>query len=876
MLVIREGEDHLIEDDAQLPYKLIKNLGHGHTATVEMVKDMNTGSLFARKVIPIYASRGERKHIFHNEIKIIRRLAPHRHIIRVFATYVAKRQVGLILHPVADGGDLATFLQDFEEAKAAQPEQPEIIKILESSFGCLAGGLEFMHRQNIRHKDIKPQNILVHRGSMIYTDFGFSLDHSAIGRSTTTGVPHAFTRKYCAPEVSDYGPRNSKSDIFSLGCVFLDILSTLHEELVPLDPGKSYSESLENSQMRAYLKNWNRLGLITSDMLHSRPEDRPSAQAITVYLKHYEVDRFCADCKADMQNPSGVLAANTSTLGTESHSVEDAIWHPYKDMLEVNKDTMLLQQKDQVKNTPVQSRAVTSGSLFANLLGSRSVQSPLTRPVRDRSQLISLGIHDQYPIKDDRSVTYGYDLGLPDLDTPNNDDAYAIAIFNPQNDIVGTDSDHTFVNATMRGTKLVLEKNGYYAKPVPIKIPKSLEPLPPILLENPMNFLYFHHFMNHTARILAAHDCDQNPFRQILPDMAIKDENIMNLLLAFSAMHRARLLNHPGPSNRIAVWLSEVFQNLRKALQPASDASQITNSTLALPIMMASLEIVSPNVFEVWIPWQAHLTIARQILAQDETRTANYLDPAADFLIRWFGYLDVIGSLSGNRNEQPLSYFCLSTADLDVEEDFWIDCITGFTSRCLGILARIAGLAKQCEPARIDEDGYIREHWRPEPDIMMRAEIILRELLSCLSPNRFVYKRCDRHLPNISESERSWDDVEINALNEAFLWAGLIHLYQRVLGRPATDPDVQNAAREIIGLLYKIRRQSPASVLSVFPMFTAGCIALDERQREVIMERLRLVEGFGTAQAHNARSLLKKVWDTGKPWESLISGEFLG
>lgn len=94
--------------------------------------------------------------------------------------------------------------------------------------------------------------------------------------------------------------------------------------------------------------------------------------------------------------------------------------------------------------------------------------------------------------------------------------------------------------------------------------------------------------------------------------MAVRDENILNLLLAFSASHRARLLNHPEPANRIAVWVQDVFPKLRASL--ASNNNQISNTTLAPAIMMASLEIISPNTFEVPISWQNHLTIARQMI----------------------------------------------------------------------------------------------------------------------------------------------------------------------------------------------------------------------------------------------------------------------
>jgi hypothetical protein len=48
---------------------------------------------------------------------------------------------------------------------------------------------------------IKPQNILVHNGQMIYTDFGIAFDAS--GQDTTTsGFPGAHTKRYCAPEVA--------------------------------------------------------------------------------------------------------------------------------------------------------------------------------------------------------------------------------------------------------------------------------------------------------------------------------------------------------------------------------------------------------------------------------------------------------------------------------------------------------------------------------------------------------------------------------------------------------------------------------------------------------------------------------------------------
>lgn len=75
-----------------------------------------------------------------------------------------------------------------------------------------------------------------------------------------------------------------------------------------------------------------------------------------------------------------------------------------------------------------------------------------------------------------------------------------------------------------------------------------------------------------------------------------------------------------------------------------------------------------------------------------------------------------------------------------------------------------------------------------------------------------------------------------------------MHLYRRVLGKPPDDADVTAAIRQIVALLYKVRRGSSAEACLLFPMFVAGCDAQDEGQREKIMDRLRGVEGFGMTQ----------------------------
>jgi hypothetical protein len=109
------------------------------------VEDQYTGRVFARKVFRIGGSSAERKRIFENEIRVVQRLAPHHHITRIFATYVGRREVGLLLTPVANRGSLDAFLQDAHEGLLTPAE----LDILNNSFGCLTSGLEFMHAQKV-------------------------------------------------------------------------------------------------------------------------------------------------------------------------------------------------------------------------------------------------------------------------------------------------------------------------------------------------------------------------------------------------------------------------------------------------------------------------------------------------------------------------------------------------------------------------------------------------------------------------------------------------------------------------------------------------------------------------------------------------------
>jgi serine/threonine protein kinase len=300
-----EGDDHVIADESQLPFAHIKILGSGHSGVVEKVVDVTTGTEFARKKMAIRSksARAEMERIFRNEISIIRGLQRHHHIIRVFASYMAKREIGLILEPVADEGDLNRFLEHVEEVREANifdPRLARLLPIIDRAFGCLASGLAFMHKKRIRHKDIKPQNVLIYRGSVLYTDFGYSLNTNQFSHSTTEGQPDSLTRRYAAPEVLANGERNSSSDTFSLGCVYLELLSAISDNPDLTPNMETFSRDLDKIQrclLSAQLPQ--RLAFLRSIIMLMTTRDRqsrPKARQVSKEIMRYN-ELCCPACR---------------------------------------------------------------------------------------------------------------------------------------------------------------------------------------------------------------------------------------------------------------------------------------------------------------------------------------------------------------------------------------------------------------------------------------------------------------------------------------------------------------------------------------------------------------------------------------------------
>jgi len=166
--------------------------------------------------------------------------------------------------------------------------------------------------------DIKPKNILMRnmdsssrphkrKWKPYIADFGIARNYTSLAASETDG-PTMFTRKYAAPEVVDRQSRGLSADIFSLGCVFLEI-KTVITSYIDRDRGLSKLQSiLEENPLSDYSYSANIDALrihfgkshdqaksevppeheqgvfVIWDMLEEDPLKRPSASALKKYL----------------------------------------------------------------------------------------------------------------------------------------------------------------------------------------------------------------------------------------------------------------------------------------------------------------------------------------------------------------------------------------------------------------------------------------------------------------------------------------------------------------------------------------------------------------------------------------------------------------
>ncbi|KAH0564817.1 hypothetical protein GP486_001790 [Trichoglossum hirsutum] len=219
-----DGRHRHLDQDADTHFHILGILGRGGFGEVDHVRSKLSLEEYARKRMyrkRVFSRDKMAMQTFENELANLKRLS-HRHLVKLVGSYTDPKFIGLLMSPVADC-DLKAFLE-------REPFPKGDLYLLRGFFGCLCSAVLYLHNSKCRHKDLKPGNILVYKNKVLITDFGTARDWSDQSHSTTIGKSSAYTPGYAAPEVVDQEPRNTSADIWSLGCIYLDMATILRGE----------------------------------------------------------------------------------------------------------------------------------------------------------------------------------------------------------------------------------------------------------------------------------------------------------------------------------------------------------------------------------------------------------------------------------------------------------------------------------------------------------------------------------------------------------------------------------------------------------------------------------------------------------------------
>lgn len=242
-------------------YELLKQLGGGGMAIVYMGRDTLLNRLVTVKMLrPEFTSDEDFVKRFRREAQAVASLS-HPNIVSIYDVGLEENIYYLVMEYV-EGDNLKNLIR--EQGVVPVDRAVEIARQVSEA-------LQHAHENNIVHRDIKPQNILITKGGRAkLTDFGIAREATTATLTQTDTIVGSV--HYLSPEQARGDTADARSDIYSLGIVLYEMVTGVlpfrgetpigvalkHIQESPAQPSSlnpSVSPGLERIIIRAMAKN---------------------------------------------------------------------------------------------------------------------------------------------------------------------------------------------------------------------------------------------------------------------------------------------------------------------------------------------------------------------------------------------------------------------------------------------------------------------------------------------------------------------------------------------------------------------------------------------------------------------------------------------
>ena len=254
-------------------FEILQKLGDGAYSVVYKVRRKIDGNIYALKKVKLLNLKDKEKQNALNEVRILASVKST-FVISYKEAFIEESESSLcIVMEFADQGDLFQKITQFKKM-GVLIEEVDIWRI----FIQMTKGLKALHDLKILHRDMKSANIfLFSDGSAKIGDLNVSkVARKGLGY-TQTGTPY-----YASPEVWKDQPYDSKSDIWSLGCITYEML-TLRPPFRAESMEGLYNKVIKGHYPKIGDRYSSDISEIIKMLLKVNPSERPTCAQI---LKH--------------------------------------------------------------------------------------------------------------------------------------------------------------------------------------------------------------------------------------------------------------------------------------------------------------------------------------------------------------------------------------------------------------------------------------------------------------------------------------------------------------------------------------------------------------------------------------------------------------